>query len=389
MTVESLKRKKSSNSNTKVKRTALDNKMLAFAVEDLLTYGVTDDICKKYNISKSSGYRYARQFIETGDIRELYTAQEDISRNTPIIINDRYTYANLLLKQGKRPDPDHIIYYDVTYFETNLVARKGRAPKGKPVVNRKGHRGFYVKMPTGMKQTGMKRKTTEAEAEAEEEEEEYQDTEDIEQEKEEDEDDGEQESGEIEEKFDYVNGIPFTKKPTTRGGKAETIAVVCALNVRGGQYRTIGDLLTAIGNSFKKIQPENLENYHKTVEHYLYLSLDKLPIHSWRVTLDNKVKVPLDPPERQWDYAHQTIFMAEKERLDTPLAKDDDKNQPKESKNFMLENGQKVFIYKQNEEPTSYSVTTKNKTTAKKPTKTTKRLPKKLKKSTKTTKKST
>ncbi|EFA82331.1 hypothetical protein PPL_04756 [Heterostelium album PN500] len=253
----------------------------------------------------------------------------------------------------------------------------------------------------------------------------------------------------IEEKIDYVNGIPFTnKKPTTRGGRAETIGVVCAVTGRkilmarsqfghftndafryffrtllqkldkeypNQSFTFIGDnegiykdalslLSTDKYKRHRSIPNPRFSPFLNSIE-YLFnqlkanvrggkyrtigdLSLEKSPIHSWRVTLDNKVKA-LDPPERQWDYAHQTIFMASKERLDTPLAKDDDKNQPKESNNFMWENGQKVFIYKQNEEPTSSSVTTKNKTTAKKPTKTTKRLPKKLKKSTKTTKKST
>ncbi|EFA85609.1 hypothetical protein PPL_01392 [Heterostelium album PN500] len=81
MTVESLKRKKS---NTKVKRTALDNKMLAFAVEDLLTYG-------------SSGYRYARQFIETGDIRVVqFKKLVGVSKSSIDIILDEYLVHNPL-----------------------------------------------------------------------------------------------------------------------------------------------------------------------------------------------------------------------------------------------------------------------------------------------------
>lgn len=60
------------------------------------------------------------------------------------MIEERFRFAQLMLENGERPeDPSSIIYWDITYFETCIVARRARAKKGHPAVVPQGHRGVY------------------------------------------------------------------------------------------------------------------------------------------------------------------------------------------------------------------------------------------------------
>ena len=61
-----------------------------------------------------------------------------------------------MLEQGARPeDPSAIVYWDVSYFETCILARRARAKRGQPAVVPKGHRGTYIPVD----ESGKKRKS--------------------------------------------------------------------------------------------------------------------------------------------------------------------------------------------------------------------------------------
>jgi len=85
-------------------------------------------------------------YLASKDITYKVTAQEDVSRNDPTIINERWQFAKRLLENGERPDdPDRVIYWDISYFETCMVARHARAKRGCPAVVPKGHRSISIK----------------------------------------------------------------------------------------------------------------------------------------------------------------------------------------------------------------------------------------------------
>jgi len=52
----------------------------------------------------------------------------------------------MLTKRFRPEDPSSVIYWNQCYFETNVVARKVRAPKGEPAIIQKALRGIYMKI---------------------------------------------------------------------------------------------------------------------------------------------------------------------------------------------------------------------------------------------------
>jgi len=88
-------------------------------------------------------------------------ANEDIIRNTDVLIKERAIFAQKMLEgeDKLRPDnPSQVIYWDITYFETCIVAHRARAKRGKPAVVRKGHRGIYIPMDESVKKRKSKKK---------------------------------------------------------------------------------------------------------------------------------------------------------------------------------------------------------------------------------------
>jgi transposase len=324
---------------------------------------------------------------------------EDSSRNTPTIIEERRIFAKAMTEQNLRPeDPSSIIYFDVSYIENCIVARRARSKRGTPAVIEKGHRGIYFNKDEREMKKKRKKQIQ------------YEQTEprtDI--------------------AFSDVPPINF------QGGKANSLAMWTAISgtqvivvrtqfrhpsnedctmffqeildkleketpgkgytfigdneniyrgmedlllkqkyhhhtlipnpryspflnaveylfnqikneIAGQQYKTVGDLLAGVQKAFEVVQPEHLLNYHKTVTHYLLKSLQGEEIHSWRVKLNEKSKAP-EPTKQKWDVKHRAIFSTEKKFLDKPLAKDKENNQPRESWGTMIRNGQKEELY--------------------------------------------
>jgi transposase len=306
---------------------------------------------------------------------------EDVTRNTDVIIDERFLYAQKMLQEGKRPeDPSRIIYWDVSYFETCIVARRARGKRGKPAVVPEGHRGVYFPMDDRERKKKRKRKETGG--------------------------------------TDATAGITFSDEApdNSKGGKANSLALCAAISgkevllaktqfrhfssedatqffrelleklntlypdqaftfigdnegiyvkamelfldpkyrrhslipnpryspflnaieylfnqlkaeVRGQQYKTLAELLRAVQRSFEGVQPAHLLNYHRTVTAYLLQCLKKEPIHSWRTKLgEDKEKVPEGAPKQKWDVSHQSVFMTEKKNLGNLIVKDNMKN---------------------------------------------------------------
>jgi transposase len=340
-------------------------------------------------------------FLASEDWSYKRASNEDVTRNTDIIIDERFLYAQKMLQEGKRPeDPSRIIYWDVSYFETCIVARRARGKKGKPAVVPEGHRGVYFPMDDKQRQKKRKRK--------------------------------EAPSG-----TDDTTGIAFSDEPPviSKGGKANSLALCAAISgkevllaktqfrhfssedatqffrelleklntlypdqsftfigdnegiytqamelfldpkysrhslipnpryspflnaieylfnqlkaeVRGLQHKTLAELIKAVQRSFEGVQPAHLLNYHRTVTAYLLQCLKKEPIHSWRTKLgEDKTKVPEGAPKQKWDVYHRTVFTTEKENLTNLIVKDNTKNPPKANKRQMIENGVKVPFY--------------------------------------------
>jgi len=94
---------------------------------------------KGVRVGKSTVNAYLAQKTLTYKV----AMQEDVARNSPVIIEERYLFAKQMLEENTRPDdPDRVVYWDISYFETNIVKRKARVPRGKPAVVPKGHRGL-------------------------------------------------------------------------------------------------------------------------------------------------------------------------------------------------------------------------------------------------------
>jgi transposase len=307
-----------------------------------------------------------------------------------------------MVEKNLRPeDPSKIIYFDISYVENCIVARRARSKRGTPAVVEKGHRGIYFNMDERVKKKKSKKQIDEELTEP---------------------------RADIE--FSDSDPVNF------RGGKANSLAIWAAisgtkvalvrtqfqhinnedvtlyfqelldklesesprigytffgdnenvyrgmedllskpqyhhhtlipnpryspflnaieymfnqlkLDIAGQQYKTVGDLLAGVQRAFENVQPEHLLNYHKTVSYYIYKSLQGEEIHSWRTKLGNeKSKLPSSiSPKQKWDVKHRTIFSTEIKSLDKPLAKDREENQPRQSWGTMIRNGKKEELY--------------------------------------------
>lgn len=72
--------------------------------------------------------------------------EEDTARNTPELKKEHMMFAQKMFQQGlERFESTSIIYWDITYFETCIVARRARAKREAPAVVEKPHRGVYFK----------------------------------------------------------------------------------------------------------------------------------------------------------------------------------------------------------------------------------------------------
>ncbi len=85
------------------------------------------------------------------------TTDEAIERNRLELIEERAQFAQAMLHRRLRPDDaSAIVYWDECYFETNIVARRARAPKGKPVAVKQAHRGVHFPKDDSKKQDKSK-----------------------------------------------------------------------------------------------------------------------------------------------------------------------------------------------------------------------------------------
>ncbi|KYQ89428.1 hypothetical protein DLAC_10092 [Tieghemostelium lacteum] len=111
------------------------------------------------------------------------------------------------------------------------------------------------------------------------------------------------------------------------------------------KHKKIGDLVTSVQESFKKVQPGNLANYHETANYFLLKCLQKEEVHAWRTTLFNKVKVPLDSPDQTWEVFHKLVFTMEQNFLNKLLVESVPEKPVKSAKQVLIINGQTMQLY--------------------------------------------
>ncbi|KAF2075505.1 hypothetical protein CYY_003197 [Polysphondylium violaceum] len=351
---------------------------------------------------KSISISTINKFLKENDYTFKVSMQEEETRNTETLIQGRCEFAKLVLQDLKidSMDSDKVIYWDVTYFLTNIISRKGRSKNVTPAVAPK-----------------------EEENGGEEEGEEDVEDEENEREKEEIENDNKCQN------IKYGNTtLPMISDQNIKGGYANTLGCCCAItgkevllvrtqfkhftsddfitffielldllekrypmtsftiighnerinpnsfgflvkppynrhiqnpkdspflnpieyvfnqvkaNVASQQKKDIGHLINSVKNAFNLVQPENLQNYFLTAQQFLHLCLQKQPIHAWRTKLVSKVSIPKNPSEQKWLFSHRTIFDSEINSLGRPLARDNEKNPPKPSKQEKEERKQK------------------------------------------------
>jgi transposase len=349
----------------------------------------------KISISKTT----VNKFLAKENFTTKSTTTEDVLRNTPQLIDERFQFAQLMLDKGERPeDPSSIIYWDITYFENCIVGRRGRAKRGEPAVVKKGHRGVYIPVDEQAKKKKSRKKRKIAEPD--------------------------------------TGTVAFTADTPTnmKGGKCNSVAVFAAISgsevllarsqlrhftstdstqfftellqkldathptkkftfigdnegvyaqamelfkdekykrhtvipnpryspflnaieylfsqlkhhVRGQQYKTLHELIESIQHAFELVNPAHLHNYHKTVGSYLLQCLRKEEIHAWKTKLGDEKDKSATDTKQKWDVKHRTVFTTEKEALNKPMVKDGTTNPPKPSKAAMIKNGQEVPIY--------------------------------------------
>ncbi len=70
---------------------------------------------------------------------------EAVEQNLPQLVEEQYKFASLMLFNGYWPaDPSSVIYWDQSYFKTNVIAWRACAPKGQPAIVQQAHCGVYI-----------------------------------------------------------------------------------------------------------------------------------------------------------------------------------------------------------------------------------------------------
>jgi hypothetical protein len=360
---------------------------------------IAREVQEKFDISISKAS--VNKFLAKQDLTTKASTTEDVQRNTDVLIDERFSFAQLMLEKGGRPeDPSALIYWDITYFENCIVGRRARSRRGTPAVVPKAHRGVYMPKDESVKKKKSKKRK--------------------------------QPSPEI-------TDVAFTNEQPDNytGGKVNSVAVFAAItgseiamarsqlrhytsedaysffkellqklevnypnkqftfigdnegiyeramslfkepqyhrhtvipnpryspflnaieylfnqlkaNVRGQQYKTLRDVIAAIQRSFECVQPSHLLNYHKTVQAYLLQCLRREPIHAWKKKLGEDKENTTEIIKQRWDVKHRTVFATEKEALNKPMVKDNLTNPPKPSNAVMIKGGQEIAIYPRN-----------------------------------------
>jgi len=374
---------------------------------------LSNEVFEKFNISLSRST--INNYLKKQNLSYKMATYEDISRNTPNIIVERYNFAKLMIEQGERPeDPSSIIYFDVSYFESCIVARRARSRRGTPAIVPRGHRGIYFNKAIRKEKKNEKigieiRSTDEQQVEPK------STVEFV------DEDPASQGgyranslalwaaiSGQsvmlARTQFRHVTSIDsalyfqelldkldkeYPGKSFTFIGDNEGIynemaelllkpeyhryklipnpryspflnAIEYLFNqikqhVARQQMKTVNDLLINVQKAFESVTPENLLNYHKTVNVYLLKCLQKEEIHSSRIQLGNEKSIVSESTQGikwKWDVKHRSIYATEKLLLNKPIAKDRNYNQPKKKKYTMIKDGRRIEICPEKEENT-------------------------------------
>ncbi len=295
---------------------------------------------------------------------------EAVERNLPQLVEERYKFASLMLFNGYQPaDSSSVIYWDQSYFETNVIARHARAPKGQPAIVQQAHCGVYIP-----KQSNRLIDVANNQAENEDEQITYTEHQPI-------------STGGIEvntvalcvavsgtemliaqtqyrhftaddvvsffeellaklhqqyphkaftffgdnlglyksilplfeqQEYQHHSYIPNPQYSPFLNASKNVFNQIKNV-VLAKQYKTLRALLVSIHRACELVQPEHLANYHTLVQHYLYQCLEQKEIHANKVKLSNKEHPASSDMHNKWDIRHRQLFTTEKKGEQQPM----------------------------------------------------------------------